>query len=122
MPTSDPEPLIDRYFRPYARAMTEAVADRLAVTGGPSSSTCTPTRPWRSPTSCTATGPRPPVCLGTDTFHTPPELLSAAREAFAGCGEIGLDSPFIGAYVPLEFYGKEPAVGALMVELRRDST
>lgn len=30
---ADPEPLIDRYFRPYARAMTEAVADRLAATG-----------------------------------------------------------------------------------------
>ncbi|WP_416965076.1 N-formylglutamate amidohydrolase, partial [Streptomyces sp. Agncl-13] len=67
------------------------------------------------------TDPRPAVCLGTDAFHTPPALLSAAREAFAACGEIGLDSPFIGTYVPLEFYGKEPAVGALMVEIRRDT-
>src|SRR5947208_8525008 len=29
----DPGPLIDCYFRPYARAMTEAVADRLPATG-----------------------------------------------------------------------------------------
>ncbi len=67
------------------------------------------------------TDPRPAVCLGTDTFHTPPALLAAAREAFAGCGEIGLDSPFIGTYVPLEFYGREPNVRALMVEIRRDT-
>jgi N-formylglutamate amidohydrolase len=61
------------------------------------------------------------VCLGTDIFHTPPELLAAARKAFAGCGEVGLDSPFGGAYVPLEFYGREPRVTALMVEIRRDT-
>ena len=66
-------------------------------------------------------GPRPPVCLGTDATHTPPELLTAARRAFAGCGEVGLDSPFSGAYVPLAFHGTEPRVGALMVEIRRDT-
>ncbi|MFF5304263.1 N-formylglutamate amidohydrolase [Streptomyces sp. NPDC013161] len=117
----DPEPLIARYFRPYARAMTEAVADRLAATGRAVviDLHSYPTTPL--PYELHGTGPRPPVCLGTDTLHTPPALLSAAREAFAECGEIGLDSPFIGTYVPLEFYGKEPAVGALMVEIRRDT-
>jgi len=117
----DPEPLIDRYFRPYARAMTEAVADRLAATGRAVvvDLHSYPTAPL--PYELHGSGPRPPVCLGTDAFHTPPALLAAAREAFAGCGEIGVNSPFIGTYVPLEFYGKEPAVGALMVELRRDT-
>ncbi len=66
-------------------------------------------------------GPRPPVCLGTDSFHTPPGLLAAARKAFEECGEVGLDSPFGGTYVPLEFYGTDPRVGALMVEIRRDT-
>ncbi|MGQ4425281.1 N-formylglutamate amidohydrolase, partial [Streptomyces violaceoruber] len=66
-------------------------------------------------------GPRPPVCLGTDAFHTPPGLLAAAREAFAPCGETGLDSPFSGTYVPLGFYGTRSEVGALMVEIRRDT-
>ncbi|WP_427924110.1 N-formylglutamate amidohydrolase [Streptomyces sp. cg40] len=117
----DPEPLIDRYFRPYARAMAEAVADRLAATGRAVvvDLHSYPTAPL--PYELHGTGPRPPVCLGTDAFHTPPTLLAAAREAFAGCGGIGVNSPFIGTYVPLEFYGKEPAVGALMVELRRDT-
>ncbi|MET7485430.1 N-formylglutamate amidohydrolase [Streptomyces sp. NPDC005538] len=117
----DPEPLVDRYFRPYARAMTEAVADRLAATGRAVviDLHSYPTAPL--PYELHGTGPRPPVCLGTDAFHTSPSLLAAARVAFAGCGEVGVDSPFIGTYVPLEFYGKEPAVGALMVELRRDT-
>ncbi|MFJ9630878.1 N-formylglutamate amidohydrolase [Streptomyces sp. NPDC101175] len=117
----DPGPLLDRCFRPYARAMTEAVAGRLAATGRAVvlDLHSYPTAPL--PYELHGTGPRPPVCLGTDAFHTPPTLLAAAREAFAGCGEIGVDSPFIGTYVPLEFYGTEPAVSALMVELRRDT-
>ncbi|MCX5063048.1 MULTISPECIES: N-formylglutamate amidohydrolase [unclassified Streptomyces] len=118
---ADPEPLIDRYFRPYARAMTEAVADRLAATGRAViiDVHSYPSAPL--PYELHGAGPRPPVCLGTDSFHTPSELSTAAREAFDACGETGLDSPFSGTYVPLEFYGKEPRVDALMVEIRRDT-
>jgi N-formylglutamate deformylase len=117
----DPEPLVERYFRPYALAMTEAVAQRLAATGR---AVVVDVHSYPSaplPYELHGEGPRPPVCLGTDPFHTPTELLAAAREAFADCGETGLDSPFSGAYVPLEFYGKDARVGALMVEIRRDT-
>lgn len=117
----DAEPLIERYFRPYARAMTEAVADRLAATGRAViiDVHSYPSAPL--PYELHGDGPRPEVCLGTDSFHTPPALLAAAREAFARCGETGLDSPFAGTYVPLEFYGKRAEVSALMVEIRRDT-
>ncbi|MBZ6104144.1 N-formylglutamate amidohydrolase [Streptomyces olivaceus] len=118
---TDPGPLIERYFRPYARAMTEAVADRLAATGRAVvlDVHSYPSEPL--PYELHGGGPRPPVCLGTDGFHTPPALLAAAREAFAPCGETGLDSPFAGTYVPLDFYGRRAEVGALMVEIRRDT-
>ncbi|MFJ8630247.1 N-formylglutamate amidohydrolase [Streptomyces sp. NPDC093568] len=117
----DAGPLISRYFEPYARAMTDAVAGRLAATGRAViiDVHSYPTAPL--PYELHGEGPRPPVCLGTDPFHTPPGLLAAAREAFAGCGETGLDSPFGGTYVPLEFYGRDPRVSALMIEIRRDT-
>ncbi|MGW1916356.1 N-formylglutamate amidohydrolase [Streptomyces sp. NPDC002076] len=118
---TDPGPLLERYFRPYARAMTEAVAQRLAATGRAVviDVHSYPTQPL--PYELHGTGPRPPVCLGTDPFHTPPELTDAARKAFTDCGGIGLDSPFAGTYVPLEFYGTDARVTALMVEIRRDT-
>ncbi|MGW0210754.1 N-formylglutamate amidohydrolase [Streptomyces sp. NPDC003233] len=117
----DPGPLLERYFRPYARVMTEAVAQRLAAAGRAViiDVHSYPTQPL--PYELHGTGPRPPVCLGTDPFHTPPELTDAARKAFADCGGIGLDSPFAGTYVPLEFYGTDARVTALMVEIRRDT-
>ncbi len=119
-PDADPEPLVQRYFRPYAKAMTEAVADRLAATGRAViiDVHSYPSAPL--PYELHGAGPRPPVCLGTDSFHTPPELLAAAREAFASCGGTGLDSPFSGTYVPLAFYGAEARVEAVMIEVRRD--
>ncbi|KAB1146679.1 N-formylglutamate amidohydrolase [Streptomyces luteolifulvus] len=118
---SDPEPLLDRYFRPYAQAMTDAVAGRLAATGRAVIVDVHSYPTARLPYELHGEGPRPPVCLGTDALHTPPPLRAAAREAFAGCGEVGLDSPFSGTYVPLAFHGTEPRVGALMVEIRRDT-
>ncbi|NED20584.1 N-formylglutamate amidohydrolase [Streptomyces sp. SID9913] len=117
----DPAPLIRRYFHPYARAMTDAVADRLAATGRAVVIDVHSYPRAPLPYELHGDGPRPPVCLGTDPFHTPPALLAAAREAFAPCGETGLDSPFAGTYVPLEFFGKRAEVSALMVEIRRDT-
>ncbi|MBB5936502.1 N-formylglutamate amidohydrolase [Streptomyces zagrosensis] len=114
------QPLIERYFHPYAEAMTAAVAERLAAVGRAViiDVHSYPTRPL--PYELHGAGPRPPICLGTDAFHTPAPLLAAARQAFAGFGGVGLDSPFAGAYVPLRYYGKDAGVSALMVEIRRD--
>ncbi|MEV4917416.1 N-formylglutamate amidohydrolase [Streptomyces tirandamycinicus] len=117
---ADPQPLLDRYFHPYARAMTAVVADRLAATGRAVviDVHSYPTAPL--PYELHGDGPRPPVCLGTDAFHTPPGLLAAAERAFAGFGGTGRDSPFAGTYVPLDFHRRDPRVSALMIEIRRD--
>ncbi|WP_308409244.1 N-formylglutamate amidohydrolase [Streptomyces sp. BV129] len=117
----DPAPLIERYFHPYARAMTEAVTERLAATGRVVviDVHSYPSRPL--PYELHGEGPRPAVCLGTDAFHTPPGLTAAARSAFSPFGKTGLDSPFAGTYVPLTHYGRERRVSALMVEIRRDT-
>ena len=117
--TVDPGPLVDRYFRPYARAMTDAVGERLRATGRAVviDVHSYPSSPL--PYELHGDGERPAVCLGTDPFHTPPGLLAAARDAFSGF-EVGLDSPFGGAYVPLEYYGVDARVSALMIEVRRD--
>ncbi|AVH54904.1 MULTISPECIES: N-formylglutamate amidohydrolase [Streptomyces] len=117
----DPRPLIDRYFHPYARAMTAAVADRLAATGRAVIVDVHSYPSARLPYELHGDGPRPHICVGTDAFHTPPELVTLAEKAFAVLGDVGFDSPFSGAYVPLRFYEREPRVTALMVEIRRDT-
>jgi N-formylglutamate amidohydrolase len=113
------EELLGAYFRPYAEAMTALVDARLAATGRAVildvHSYPRDTLPYEL-----HGGPRPAVCLGTDAAHSPPHLVEAAREALAGCGDIALDTPFAGCYVPLAHYRRNPAVTGLMIELRRD--
>jgi N-formylglutamate deformylase len=105
------------HFEPYAAAVSVLVAERLTVTGRAVilDVHSYPTRPL--PYELHGAGPRPPVCLGTDPFHTPPALVAAASAAF---GEVALNTPFAGCYVPLAYYGRNPAVTALMIEIRRD--
>ncbi len=63
---------------------------------------------------------RPDICLGTDSFHTPPELTDTLAAAFESLGyTVKRDSPFAGAIVPSIYYRKEPRVASIMVELNR---
>ena len=113
--------LLELHYRPYAAAVADLVEERLAAAGRVVvvDLHSYPSRPL--PYELHGDGPRPAICLGTDPFHTPPELVGAARAAFAGLGDIGLDSPFGGCYVPLKHYGRHPGVTAIMVEIRRDT-
>ncbi|MEU2155065.1 N-formylglutamate amidohydrolase [Streptomyces sp. NPDC019396] len=116
----DPAPLLDRYFHPYAAAMTRAVADRLDAAGRAVVIDVHSYPTHALPYELHGDAPRPPICLGTDPHHTPGELLTVARRAFAGFGGTALDTPFAGTYVPLQFHRRDPRVSALMVEIRRD--
>jgi N-formylglutamate amidohydrolase len=116
----DGQPLIARYFHPYSEAMTEAVANRLEAVGRAVIIDVHSYPTERLPYELHGDGPRPPVCLGTDGFHTPSDLLAHAEKTFAGFGGTGINSPFSGGYVPLKYYGADPRVSALMVEVRRD--
>lgn len=110
--------LVAEHFEPYAAAMTDLVAGRVVATGR-AVVIDVHSYPSRAlPYELHGNRPRPPVCLGADPFHTPPGLLAAAQRAF---GDTRVNSPFAGCYVPLRHYGAEPAVTALMVEIRRDT-
>ncbi|WP_330182329.1 N-formylglutamate amidohydrolase [Nocardia sp. NBC_01503] len=117
----DPVLLLDSYFRPYARAMTDVVADRLLATGRAVIIDVHSYPTERLPYELHGDGDRPSICLGVDDFHTPAELKAYAAEAFAEFGGVGINSPFAGTYVPLDCYGIDPRVSALMVEIRRDT-
>ncbi|MFF6782333.1 N-formylglutamate amidohydrolase [Streptomyces sp. NPDC012510] len=116
----DGQSLVDRYFHPYAAAMTDAVTDRLLRTGRAVVLDVHSYPTESLPYELHGDGPRPPVCLGSDPFHTPADLLAAAEEEFAGFGGTEVNSPFGGAYVPLQYYGSDPRVTVLMIEIRRD--
>jgi len=118
----DPDPVRDdlllaAHFAPYAAGMSALVGDRLAATGRAVILDVHSYPAAALPYELHGDAPRPPVCLGADAFHTPPELIAAAAAAF---GDVALDTPFAGCYVPLDRYRTTRAVTALMIEIRRD--
>lgn len=114
------EDLLARHYRPYAAAMTDLVARRVETTGH-AVILDVHSYPSRAlPYELHAAGNRPAVCLGVDSFHTPDWLLDAAREAFRAVGDLDVNTPFSGAYVPLKHYRQAREVSALMIEIRRD--
>ena len=63
---------------------------------------------------------RPDICLGTDSFHTPPELIKYLRDYFEQKGlTVAINEPFVGTMVPLKFYGKDKRVKSIMIEVNR---
>jgi N-formylglutamate amidohydrolase len=115
------ERLLDTYFFPYGRAFTEVVDETLADFGGV---TILDTHSFPSlplPYELDQAALRPGICVGTDPYHTPPELIEAAFKVFSDVpGGVAENSPFQGTYVPLRHWGKTPTVRSMMVEIRRD--
>ena len=107
-------------YQPYHRALDSVVAKLLAELG-----TCTvidchsfPTEPLRSEIDQSAD--RPDICIGTDETHTPPELADALEASFTEAGlRVQRNSPFAGTFVPSGYYGREPRVRSVMIEVRR---
>lgn len=111
---------IEELYRPYHAALDTVVHQVLEAFG-----TCTlldchsfASRPL--PSELDQQPDRPDICIGTDVVHTPAELADAMAEAFASEGfRVGRDSPFSGTFVPSGFYGRDPRVRSVMIEVRR---
>jgi N-formylglutamate amidohydrolase len=112
--------LLDRWYAPYHAALGALVAETLAVSG-----TCLvldlhsfATVPL--PHEPDADPDRPDVCLGTDPFHTPRTLVADLRASLEAAGfRVAVDRPFAGSLVPLRWYGTDPRVRSVMLEVRR---
>ncbi len=64
---------------------------------------------------------RPDVCIGTDPFHTPPELAGKLFDEFSGAGfRTEFDRPFSGCMIPIKHYRRDANVQGVMIEINRD--
>lgn len=62
----------------------------------------------------------PDFNIGTDSYHTPLYLIEASQEFFKSRGlSLGIDTPYSGSIVPMEYYQKDPRVRSIMLEVNR---
>lgn len=63
---------------------------------------------------------RPDFNIGIDGFHTPQNLIDTSIAFFAKKGySLGVDWPYKGAIVPLQYYTKDQNVQSVMLEINR---
>lgn len=66
------------------------------------------------------TVPRPDLCIGTDSFHTPKALAESTALNLKDMGyTVRLNRPYEGTLVPMEFLRKDRRVASIMVEINR---
>ncbi len=64
--------------------------------------------------------PRPDYNIGTDKFHTPKKLIDISVNFFKKRNlTLGIDYPFSGSIVPMEYYQKNKNVESIMLEINR---
>jgi N-formylglutamate deformylase len=63
---------------------------------------------------------RPDFNIGTDPYHTPSYLIEASQDFFKTRGlSLGVDTPYSGSIVPMEYYQKDKRVTSIMLEVNR---
>ena len=63
---------------------------------------------------------RPDFNIGIDQFHTPSDWISHSKLFFESRNySLGIDWPYSGTIVPMEYYKTEPNVRSIMLEVNR---
>jgi N-formylglutamate deformylase len=113
--------LLRRFFTPYAEALADLVDERLSATGSAVLVDLHSYPVQALPYERHQDARRPPVCVGVDVDHTPAALLERVSRACSVVGQVVVNEPFAGSYLPLRHLGRDFRVTSVMVELRRDT-
>lgn len=113
--------LLDRFFTPYAEALADLVDNRILAARRAVLIDLHSYPVLALPYERHQDGRRPPVCIGVDVDHTPAALVDRVSRACSVIGEVVVNEPFAGSYIPLRHFGRDNRVTSVMVELRRDT-
>jgi N-formylglutamate deformylase len=113
------ERVLNEFYRPYHKAMTDSVAHIVEKFGRCTLIDCHSYPEKVLPYELYADAPRPDVVLGDDSTHTPAWLGIEIERLVKRAGySFGLNRPFAGTIVPLSFYG-DTRVTSFMLEINR---
>jgi len=112
--------LIRRFLTPYGEALADLVDERISATGQAIVLDFHSYPAKALPYERYQAARRPPVCVGVDFDHTPAALVERVFSACSVVGDVVVNEPFVGTYVPIRHFGREIKVTSVMVELRRD--
>ena len=114
------EAILSCWYDPHHRRLSGLVSETLACFGRCTIWDCHSFSPVPLPYEPDQNPDRPDICIGTDRFHTPPELAAQITEAFRDRGyRVSVNTPYAGTIVPLEVLHRDPRVRSVMIEVNR---
>ena len=113
--------IIEEFYLPHHSKLTTKVNEFLKTSERAFVLDCHsfPTNPL--PTDDHLDRSRPDFCLGFDDFHAPYEVIQECESLLLSKGfTVSINSPYAGCLIPMEFYGTDPRVKGMMIEVNRD--
>jgi N-formylglutamate deformylase len=113
--------LLNRFYYPHHDSLTGAVSSQLDEEGRVLIIDCHSFPDEPLPYERCQSQDRPEICIGTDPYHTPEELISNLKSSFESLGyKVAMNSPFAGSIVPSIYYQKNKNVHSIMIEINRN--
>jgi N-formylglutamate deformylase len=113
------EQLLQRYYRPYHAELTRIVSECLEKHQRCCVIDCHSFAGNSMSYDAYSAEQLPDICLGTDSHHTPPELVELLIKDVTVSGySVAVNKPYSGTLVPLSFYGCK-GVSGIMIEVNK---
>ena len=112
--------ILDNYYWKHHKQFTESVQLQLQEYGTATIVDCHsfPHKPLIR--ALDQSSFRPDFNIGTDAFHTPQKWIDASIAFFEEKGySLGVDKPYKGSIVPMDYYQKDNNVQSIMLEINR---
>ena len=112
--------ILDNYYWKHHKKLTESVKLQLEQFGSAVIVDCHsfPHKPLTR--ALDQSSFRPDFNIGTDAFHTPQKWIDASIAFFKEKGySLGVDKPYKGTLVPMDYYQKDKNVHSIMLEINR---
>ncbi len=111
--------VISAYYKPHHAQLTAMVEQQLCEKGKCLIVDCH-SFPSKALPYEDAGKLRPDVCIGTDAFHSPNRVTQSLLMAVKAHGlHAACDTLFSGTMVPSRYYGRDPRVSSIMIEVNR---
>ena len=110
--------IINQYYIPHHAKLYDAVKDELEENGQVMIVDCHSFSNEQLPHE--SSGERPDFCIGSDSYHTPAQLVIRLQEELKILGYTSIvNEPFAGTIVPMEYYQMNDNVKSIMIEVNR---
>lgn len=114
------EKLFKTFYYPYYRELNRLIQQCLNKFGQCLILDCHSFPDQPRPYELSQSANRPDICIGTNPFHTPPQLVKILVDNFEkNKFKVKKNSPFQGALVSPQYYQKSKQVKSIMIEVNR---